>query len=223
MKKSLIAGAGAAAFAFAALPFAGVFAATSTVTDEIVVNIPQSCAITTSNTDSTEGIGDGAATENQYSASMQNGQLKSDIGGTDSETGKTNANVISVACNTPTGGTAPTWRLTAQGGDFSGAEGAFVASTVMDAAGNGTDIATGTGTTGETSNWAMKVTGGTGVTIQNGYDDFSAVPGTVATIAEGQGSVSAAFTTLYQVYIGTSQEADTYTGHVTYTLTSPRV
>ena len=85
----------------------------------------------------------------------------------------------------------------------------------------GSTIATGTNDSGDTSNWAMKITPATGVTIQNGYDSFKAVPGTPAVIAEGTGSVSDAFTMTYQVWISATQEADSYTGRVTYTLTSP--
>ena len=210
MKKSIIAGAGVAAVSLAAMPILGAFAATSTVTDEITVNIASSCAVTTSGTSGT--IGDGTATTNTYVVNMQNSQLKSDIGASNVTSG---GNVISVVCNDASA--SSTWKLTAVGGDGT------TVSTVMDAAGSGTDIATGTAASGAVSNWAFKVTGGTGVTIQNGYDSFIAVPGTPAVIAEGTGSVAGAFTPTYQVWISAGQEADSYTGKVTYTLTSPNV
>lgn len=211
MKKSLIAGAGVAALGFAAMPVLGVFAVTSSVTDQITVTIPSSCAIVSSTTGG--AVGDGTTTTNTYTAQMQNKQLKSDIGATGA--GTSGSNVLSVACNDSSA--SSTWKLTAVGGDGT------TASTVMKAAGSGTDIVTGTATSGAISNWAMKVTGATGVTIQNGFDAaaFKAVPGSATVVAEGTGSVSNAFTMTYQVWISETQEADSYTGKVTYTLTSP--
>ena len=47
MKKSLIAGAGVAALAMAAVPFAGVFAATTTIVDNISVGVSESCQVGT--------------------------------------------------------------------------------------------------------------------------------------------------------------------------------
>lgn len=212
MKKSLAAGAGVAALGFAAMPILSVFAASSSsVTDVITVTIPEACAVTSSTT--TGNVGDGTTTTNTYTANMQNSQLKSDIGATGAST--SGSNVLSVACNDTS--STGTWKLTAVGGDGT------TASTVMDAAGTGADIVTGTAVSGPTSNWAMKVTGATGITIQNGYDSFSAVPGTAAVIAEGTGSQANAFTMTYQVWISATQAADSYTGKVTYTLTSPNV
>ena len=209
MRKSIIAGAGVAALGFAAMPILGAFAMTSSVTDEITVTIPSSCAIVSST--SSGAIGDGSTTTNTYTAQMQNRQLKSDIGATGSASA--GSNKLSVTCNDSSA--TSTWKLTAVGGNGT------TASTVLKAAGSGTDMVTGTATSGDTSNWAMKITPATGVTIQNGYDSFKAVPGTPAVIAEGTGSVSDAFTMTYQVWVSATQEADSYTGRVTYTLTSP--
>ena len=214
MKKIAIAGA---SLALAAMPVVGVFAATSTVTDEIVVTIAKECAITTNTTDPDQGIGDGTHTNRTYTASMQNGELK--VLGGSQNTGATGTEtaVVNVVCNdSATSGSATSWALTAVGGDGT------TASTVLDAAGSGTDIATGTATSGATSNWAMKVDVDSALTVQNGFDAFRAVPGTpTPVISNGNGSKAAAFTPSYQIYIGTNQEADVYTGHVTYTLTNP--
>lgn len=213
MKKLAIAGA---SLALAAMPVVSVFAATSTVTDEIVVTIAKECAITTNTTDPDQGIGDGTHTDRTYTASMQNGELKvlggsANVGATGTETA-----VVNVVCNdSATSGDATSWSLTAVGGDGT------TASTVLDATGSGTDIITGTATSGATSNWAMKVDLASGLTAQGGFDEFRAVPGTPAVVTTGNGSKSAAFTPSYQIYIGTNQEADVYTGHVTYTLTNP--
>lgn len=222
MKKSIIA-TGAASLALAAMPVVGVFAvdtSTSTVTDKIVVTVPSSCAITTNNTATTpNGVGDGTHTDNTYSVSMKNGQLKSDIGG-DATATSDPIGKINIVCNDTTG-SGPTWTLTARGGDFSGNEGAFVASTQLVGGTGTTPIDTNLNVSGATSGWAMKVTGGTGVTIQGGYSSFKAVPDSSTTLASGSGAVENAITTTYQVYVGTSQQTGTYTGHVTYTLTSP--
>ena len=217
MKKSIIA-TGAASLALAAMPVVGVFAATSSVTDEIEVTIAKECAITSSTTDASEGIGDGTATNNKYAITMQNGEVKTLDGSNASGQGsKTDQNVINVVCNdSATTGTATSWKLSAVGGDGT------TASTVLDAAGSGTDIATSTTFSGATSAWGMQVTGN-GVTIQNGFDsaDFHVVPGTPTTVSQGNGSAAAAFTMKYRVYISETQAADTYTGHVTYTLANP--
>lgn len=135
---------------------------------------------------------------NAFSANMNNGQLKSDFGNT----------TMSIVCNDVGG-----WKVTAIGNsnDISG-------TTTMVPTGDGTAIATGTATEGATSNWAMKVTG-TGAT---GFTDFAAVPGTAAIVAtQNAATATASLTTTYQVYISPTQQADTYTGKVLYTLVHP--
>ncbi len=135
---------------------------------------------------------------NSYSATMTNEQLKSDFGST----------TMTIACNDAGG-----WHVTAVG---SGAD--ATTKTAMNASGSGTDIATGTATSGATSNWAMKVTG-TGAT---GFTTFTAVPASATDVARQTSSVSGAtLTTVYQVWISATQQADTYTGQVTYTLSHP--
>ena len=218
MKKSIIA-AGAVSAVVAAMPIVGVFAATSTVTDEIEITIAKECAITSSTTNAAQGIGDGTTTNNKYAETMQNGEVKTLDGSNASGAGaEDDQNIINVVCNdSATSGTATSWKLSAVGGDGT------TASTVLDAAGSGTDIATSTTFSGATSAWAMRVVGGTGVTIQNGFDSegFHVVPGAVTTVSQGNGSATGAFTMSYKVYVSETQAADTYTGHVTYTLTNP--
>ena len=137
-------------------------------------------------------------TANTYSDSMTNGQLKSDFGSTE----------MTINCNDAGG-----WHVTAIG---SGAD--STDKTAMNASASGVDIATGTATSGDTSNWAMKVTG-TGAT---GFTTFAAVPAGATDVARGNGAVSGGtLTTTYQVFISATQQADTYTGQVTYTLAHP--
>ncbi len=185
MKKLAILGASAA---LAALPAVGVFAATGTVvTDTVQVTIDSACTIESTNA------------SNTYSATMTNGQLKSDFGST----------TMTINCNDAAG-----WHVTAIGDGADATD-----KTAMNATGSGTDIATGTATSGATSNWAMKVTG-TGAT---GFTNFAAVPSSATDVASGTGAVSGGtLSTTYQVWISATQQADTYTGQVTYTLSHPK-
>lgn len=184
MKKLLTLGASAVV---AALPVAGVFAATgTTLTDTVQVTIDSACLITSSQM------------ANTYSDTMTNGQLKSDFGSTE----------MTINCNDASG-----WHVTAVG---SGAD--ATDKTAMNATGAGTDIVTGTATSGATSNWAMKVTGSTAT----GFTTFSAVPGSATDVAKSTVATSGSeIVTTYQVFVSATQQADTYTGQVTYTLLHP--
>ena len=94
-------------------------------------------------------------------------------------------------------------------------------------------IATGTGTSGN-SQWAMKLatvsspTPTYPITIQNSYDSFHTVPNAYDLVAKrttgtdvGTNAEGSTLTSTYQVYISTSQAADTYTGQVKYVLVHP--
>lgn len=205
MKKSLIA-TGAASLALAAMPVAGVFATTSTVTDTLNVNIPAACTI---RNDVTQGEDDAApVTENVYNVTMKNGEFRDDIGtGATGVTGDSD-NTINVNCNIQSG-TDAGWVLSAapKGG----------ANTLVSGS-NTIDSAVHTDQT--TSSWAFK-TAASGVTYQTGYatDTWAVVPSASANIAKGTGN--AEFTMTYQVYISTTQATGTYTGGVVYTLTNP--
>ncbi len=134
---------------------------------------------------------------------MTNNQLKSDFAGSE----------LTIKCNDVSG-----WHLTAVGaGDDT------TNKTAMNATKNGTDIATGTATSGATSNWAFKVAGDKAV---EGYKSFMAIPSTATDVAsDTDGSIGQAGTTItstYQVWISDTQQADTYTGKVTYTLAHPK-
>lgn len=222
MKKLAIAGASAV---IAALPVVGVFAATSTVTDEIEITIAKECAITTTATQADQGIGDGTKTTQKYSANAQPGELKYLAGAENTGATGTAGSTVNVVCNdTDTSGTTLNWTLSAQGGDFSGNEGAFVPSTVLAAQhlASTNDIPTGDAVSGADSAWAMMVTvkENAGIT-QSNFGSYTNVPSALTTVATGKGTVTAAFVPSYRVYIGTAQQADTYVGHVTYTLSQP--
>ena len=93
-------------------------------------------------------------------------------------------------------------------------------------------IATGTATSGGTSNWAMKLaTSGTAtypITLQNGYGSYSEIPDTYTKVAQrtsgtdiGAGATGSTLTTTYAAYMSSTQAADTYSGKVKYTMVHP--
>ena len=93
------------------------------------------------------------------------------------------------------------------------------------------NISTGTATSGNTSNWSMKlstVPGTTAATIENGYSNYHTVPDdytkvtTLNTITNPDASTAgSSISTTYQAYISPTQPAGTYTGKVKYTLVHP--
>ncbi len=194
MKKSLIAGAGVAALAMAALPFAGVFAANS-ITDTVIVTISSSCQV--GSTTSASGSGTQLGPEE-----VANGATKEWVAGTDGGT-------IKVSCNDSTG-----WNIKAVGvGDDA------TVKTAMNAAATGTDIATGTTFSGATSHWGFKVSGTNTISPYN--SDYQEVPSTATKVAGNSTMVSeGTINTGYKVFVSATQEADTYTGKVQYTVST---
>ena len=97
---------------------------------------------------------------------------------------------------------------------------------------NGSNINSGTATSGDTSNWAMKLalkagdTSTTPPTIISPFNSYSTVPTTwtkVATIPSSTTDMEKGsnFTTTYATYISPTQAAGTYLGQVKYLLTHP--
>jgi len=90
-------------------------------------------------------------------------------------------------------------------------------------------IATGTATSGNTSNWAMKLeayeNGNNTPTIENGYDSYKVVPSDYTLVASYPNATSATddviFRTYYSAYIAMTQRAGTYTGKVKYVMVHP--
>lgn len=247
MKKSLIA-TGAASLALAAMPVVGVFAAydpantSGTVTDHLTVNIPASCTIQNANS-TTGGTGDqtNPALNNYYYVEMSNGEFKTNIGASnddwDDRTGEPGENMtannqITVSCNTagdPEGNPNPAgWVLTAIGAGTTDHLTDLYNSTAN------ASIATGTATSGATSNWAFKVLKGAGENVNYAGDYFTPsaevtapvytpVPSSELDIATGAGSFAGGFNMTYQVYVNQTQAQGTYTGAVKYTLYNPAV
>lgn len=237
MKKSLIAVAGAS-LAAAAMPVVGVFAAESQLIDTVKVTISDSCTLVNKNDapaptggdggTSTEVINGTQVVKNTYAVTMALGQLKSGIGGPGADGGSgssqnpsTTGGEVDIVCNgtvdpsiDPQAEGDGSWKITAEGSNGAKMIGA---GTTPD---NPHEIATGTATSGATSNWAFKIEGKSGANDYNGtYKNYTAIPSSATEIVRGKGAFT--FKPRYQVYIGTSQAADTYTGTVTYTLTAP--
>ena len=93
------------------------------------------------------------------------------------------------------------------------------------------NIPTGTSTSGNTSNWSMKlstVPGTTTATIENGYNNYHTVPDNFAKVATlntitnpDTSTAGSSISTTYQAYVSPTQPADTYSGKVKYTLVHP--
>ena len=193
MKKLAITGA---AVALAAMPALGAFA---DVTDTVIITLASSCSV--GSTTSSTGTGKTIDEQNAQNGTLYTYAADGSAGGT-----------IKVTCNDAGG-----WMVKAVGSG----DGATV--DVMDASASGTDIATGTATSGDTSNWAFKVASSTaGVTIESTYQNFAAVPTTATKVASGSAAISeGTINTGYQVWVSATQQADTYTGKVTYTVHHP--
>ena len=195
MKKSLIA-AGAASVALAAMPVLGTFA---DVTDTVILTIPDACSVGQTSASQTGG-GVTLREEAAVNEHLYTWDADGTAGGT-----------LKVSCNDAGG-----WQVKAVGASTG------TPVTSMAASGSGTPIVTGTATSGPTSNWAFKVAGTTGVTVVSTYQNYAAVPATATKVAGGTGAVSeGTIYTGYQVWVSATQQADTYTGKVTYTVTHP--
>ena len=94
------------------------------------------------------------------------------------------------------------------------------------------DIPSGTATSGDTSQWAMKLTAVSSATpadtptIATGYDSYSTAPNQwTKVVYKDAGTMNvetgSSFTTTYAVYASSNQHAGTYMGQVKYLLTHP--
>ena len=156
-----------------------------------------------------------------HTATINPGQVKADIGTT----------TFKVFCNDNTG-----YAIYAIGysNDEYGNTNMLPASSSSTNPGSSTNpsIVTGTATSGDTSNWAMKITPVDGTykpTIEsdtNGsFTNYHIVPDTytkVATLTTNTDfTIGSSFQSTYRVFVSQTQPADTYTGKVKYTLVHP--
>ncbi|MDO5451618.1 MAG: hypothetical protein Q4F56_00830 [Candidatus Saccharibacteria bacterium] len=182
-----------------------ILASTKTTADQVVdfvaVSIPVSCSMSGS-----------IASGEEHNAEIQNGIYQDDVGKT----------TLEVFCNDGEGFSIYTVGYT--NNEYCNNK---LASNTL---GSSHDIVTGTATSGNNSNWAMKLSTDSTATyplaINDGFDDYSAVPSSYAKAATRLSGTDASvkgasLTTTYAAFISPTQSADTYSGQVKYTLVHP--
>ena len=200
MKKSIIA-ASAASLAVAALPIAGVFAATSnSFQDTIRVGVAGGCTL--ENSEQSEA-GDYTKSDREFTKDIAAGTVgylnADDTGAATAEKG-----TVTVSCNTDA--STSTWQIKLDVTNLS----------------NGTaaqDITGGAQTSGETSGWAIK-SNATGTTASNPFASYTAAANTTIFLSATANN-EVTFNPSYQVYVGPNQAPGTYTGTAVYTVTLP--
>ena len=177
--------------------------ADDSVVDVINITVPVSCSLS--------GTG-----MNTHNAEIINGTYEDDIGTT----------TLKAFCNDNNG-----FAIYATG--FTGDEvGATNSNKLVGTPASVGNIDTGTATSGNTSNWAMKLeTDGTAtyaITLDNGFGSYSSVPNAYTKVAHrnsstdvGTNATGATLTTTYAAYMSSTQGAGTYAGKVIYTLVHP--
>ena len=185
-----------------------VSADSTDVVDQINITVPESCTMS--------GTG-----MNTHNATVQNNTYTANIGTT----------TLHAFCN-DSGGFA-IYAVGYTGNEIGGTNSTKLVGSPS-TIGN---IDTGTADSGNTSNWAMKVTktqdsgdatGTNAFTIDNSFNDYHAVPSaytkvahkdTVTDMTANTGGVK--LTTTYAAFVSTTQPAGTYSGQVKYTLVHP--
>ncbi len=174
------------------------------IVDEINITVPISCTMS--------GTG-----MTSHTANMSNGSYTPNIGTT----------TLKVFCNDTEG-----FAIFAAG--YTGDEIGGTNSTKLVNSASAVDntISTGTATSGNTSNWAMKLATNSSatyaVTLDNGFGAYSAVPSSYTKVAHrdsgtdiGTTATGAELTTTYAAFVNQTQPAGTYIGKVIYTLVHP--
>ena len=206
MKKTIIFSSVVGTLTLAALLFMTPASATDNtdVVDEINITVPISCTMS--------GTG-----MTSHTANMSNGSYTPNIGTT----------TLKVFCNDTEG-----FAIFAAG--YTGDEIGGTNSTKLVNSASAVDntISTGTATSGNTSNWAMKLATNSSatyaVTLDNGFGAYSAVPSSYTKVAHrdsgtdiGTTATGAELTTTYAAFVNQTQPAGTYVGKVIYTLVHP--
>ncbi len=175
------------------------------IVDEINITVPSSCSLS--------GTG-----MTSHTATIENGRYVSDIGTT----------TLKAFCNDNNG-----FAIYATGytGNEIGQENSNKLVGTPSTIGN---ISTGTATSGDTSNWSMKLattstpTPTYPITIDNSFNAYKEVPNEYTKVAHrdsstdiGENAEGATLTTTYASYISKTQAAGAYAGKVIYTLVHP--
>ena len=173
------------------------------VVDEINITVPVSCSLS----------GTGMTSHN---ANIVNGTYQADIGST----------TLKAFCNDTNG-----FAIYAAG--YTGNEiGATNSNKLVGTPASIGNIDTGTATSGDTSNWAMKLATDSNatyaITLDNGFGSYSSVPNSYTKVAHrdsgtdiGTTAIGASLTSTYAAYMSQTQPAGTYSGQVIYTLVHP--
>ncbi|MBQ3436504.1 hypothetical protein IJG26_00915 [Candidatus Saccharibacteria bacterium] len=174
------------------------------VVDRINVIVPASCTLS----------GTGQAS---HDADIINGTYQADIGTT----------TIKASCNDGEGFSV--YAIGFTGDQYSGDD-----HTKLIGVNSNQKIITGTAQSGNTSNWAMKLSTTTSptptypITITTGYDSYHTVPDAYTKVATrtsatdvGENAIGSELTTTYAAFISKTQSADMYSGKVKYTLVHP--
>ena len=173
------------------------------VVDNVSITVPVSCTMS--------GTG-----MNSHSAEVVNSTYRADIGTT----------TIKAFCNDPNGFSI--YAIGFTNDEYTGTNHTKLVGTND----NTKTIATGTATSGSTSNWAMKLATNSSatypITLTNGYGSYSNVPDTYTKVAQrtsgtdtGASATGSELTTTYAAFISSTQAADTYVGKVKYTMVHP--
>ena len=187
----------------------------------VVSTLSLSSVFATDNTDAVDSISIGVPIScsmegtgmTSHNATINNGTYQADIGTT----------TLKAYCNDDEG-----FAIFAAG--YTGDEIGGTNSTKL--VGTNGNIVTGTATSGNTSNWAMKLATNSGatypITLDNSFGAYSAVPASYTKVAHrdsgtdiGTGATGASLTTTYAAFVSQTQPAGTYSGKVKYTLVHP--
>ena len=201
MKKSLIAGAGVSALAFAALPFAGVLAASPTsFTDHLSVVVEGGCTIETSATGT-----DGSYQDRNLGATIPAGTWAILNDGAQTPT---QGATMTVSCN----GTDATknWQVTITP----------PTSGNLTATGTSDFIAPGLAESGSSSVWAIQSNAAGGTFNSNNWETYAAAPSSETVFLKGSlaSGNSGTFKPTYKVYVAPDLDPGTYTGDVIYSV-----
>ena len=153
-------------------------------------------------------------TNTDHTATISNGTYQSDIGTT----------TLNVSCNDAEGFAIYAIGYTDE------TEGKNVLTSPV--VGSTYDIATGTATSGNTSNWAVKLATNSNatypVTIENNFNNYHNIPDDYTLVAKrlsgtdiGASATGSTLTTTYQAYVAATQPSGSYQGKVKYVLVHP--
>ena len=210
MKKSIIA-ASAASLAVAALPIAGVFAATgNSFTDTLTVGVQGGCTMEDAETTDPDDPADpGTYVDRTFSdtiAAGTVGYLNADGSGVVDPTSR----AFTVACNTAGTTGHDTWNVTISAGNLAvtGDE-------------SNRYIEPGSSFTGNKSAWGI-LSNASGTTTANPYGaDYTGYTAANSTFLSAAIENKVTFNPSYKVYVAPNQAVGDYTGVVTYTVTLP--